>query len=294
MYYAADGSRQESESRNGESEALAADKSEILFKYVAVIERLSRSLSVSEGQKYACRREKSRHDKRCDHSDRQTDYALQKVMFSAYSKVQDDMAKVREMMRKTLRISTFVLSPLMFGMLACSENFVLTLLGEKWAGSIPYMQVFCISFFLQPLSTTAAQALNGIGRSDLTLKLGVGTKLFGIAVIFVASLLGVPYIAGAVLLTTMLSATVFMIFNKKIFGYCVKDQLLDIAGNVLNAVAMCAVCLGVGYLCRPLPTLVGLVLQILVGAVWYVLIAFLFKNENLAYLTRKAKSFLKK
>lgn len=222
-----------------------------------------------------------------------TDYALQKVMFSAYSKVQDDLGKVREMMRKTIRLSTFLLSPLMFGMLACSENFVRVVLTDKWLPCVPYMQIFCISFFLQPISTTAAQALNGIGRSDLTLKLGMSTKLFGIAVIIGAVRLGVLPIALGVLLTTLISATVFTIFNKKIFGYTVRQQLADIAGNILNAVSMCAVCFGVAFLCKALPPIVALALQVLTGGVWYIAIAALFKNNNLTYVLQKLKSFVK-
>lgn len=222
-----------------------------------------------------------------------TDYALQKVMFSAYSKVQDDMAKVRDLMRKTIRLSTFLLSPLMFGMLACSENFVRVVLTDKWLPCVPYMQIFCISFFLQPIATTASQALNGIGRSDLTLKLGVATKLFGIAVIIGAVRLGVLQIALGVLLTTLVSAIVYTIFNKKIFGYTVRQQITDIIGNVINAATMCAVCFGVAFFCKSLPPIVALALQVLAGGIWYIAIAALFKNDSLTYLLKKLKSLLK-
>lgn len=223
-----------------------------------------------------------------------TDYALQKVMFSAYSKVQDDTAKVRELMRKTICLSTFLLSPLMFGMLACSESFVRVVLTDKWLPCVPYMQIFCISFFLQPIGTTAAQALNGIGRSDLTLKLGVGTKIFGIAVVIFSVQLGVLPIALGVLLTNFLSSVIYMIFNKKVFGYTLRQQLKDIGGNVLNAVTMCTVCFGVSYLCRSMAPIFILALQILAGGIWYIAVAAIFKNDNLTYLLKKLKSLLKK
>lgn len=222
-----------------------------------------------------------------------TDYALQKVMFSAYSKVQDDLTKVRELMRKTIRISTFVLSPLMFGMLACSENFVRVVLTDKWLPCVPYMQIFCISFFLQPFTTTAAQALNGIGKSDTTLWIGIVTKLTGIALILCTVYWGVLYIALGVLLSSLLSAVVCMIANKKHFGYSFGQQLADIAGSLLNAILMSTVCFGVGYLCRSMAPIVILPLQVLAGGFWYVAIAALFKDNSLTYLLGKLKSFLK-
>lgn len=223
-----------------------------------------------------------------------TDYSLQKVMFSAYSKYQDDNARVRDLMRKTIRLSTFLLSPLMFGMLACSENFVRVVLTDKWLPCVPFMQVFCITCFLQPIGTTASQALNGIGRSDLTLKLGMSTKIFGILVIIGMVQLSVLSIAFGVLLTTLVSATVFAIANKRIFQYPLAQQILDIGGNMLSAASMAAICFGVDFLCRNISPLITLVLQVLAGVVWYIGIALLFKNNNLTYLIGKLKSMLKK
>ena len=222
-----------------------------------------------------------------------TDYALQKVMFSAYSKHQDDLATVRELMRKTIRISTFVLSPLMFGMLACSENLIRVVLTDKWLPATMYMQIFCISFFLQPIGTTAAQAFNGIGRSDLTLRIGVITKVTGILLILAAVPFGVPYIALAVLLTSLISATTFMLVNRKIFGYRLLWQLTDIGQNVLSSVTMALVCFGVSFLCKEFSPFVTLGAQVLAGAVWYIGVSVLLRNPSLFYFIRKLKPFKK-
>lgn len=222
-----------------------------------------------------------------------TDYALQKVMFSAYSKHQDDLGRVRELMRRTIRLSTFVLSPLMFGLLSCSENFIRVILTDKWLPSQIYMQIFCLSFFLQPIGTTAAQALNGIGRSDLTLRIGLITKVTGICLVLVSIPLGVTYIALAVLMTSLVSSVTYLIFNRKIFDYRISRQLKDLAENILPAITMAAVCFGIGYLCRSLSPIVALILQVAAGAVWYLCWAVIFRNENLKYLLAKLKSLKK-
>lgn len=223
-----------------------------------------------------------------------TDYALQKVMFSAYSKHQEDLEKVKSMMRKTICLSTFILSPLMFGMLACTENFIRVVLTDKWLPATIYMQIFCLSFFLQPIGTTAAQAFNGIGRSDLTLKIGVATKVTGIALVLAAVPFGVIYIALAVLMTTVVSAVVYAIANKRIFGYSIWEQLQDVGGNTLTAVAMMALCFVVGFLCRNMAPIIALVLQVLAGAVWYVVSSLITKNKNITYVIHKVKSLKKR
>lgn len=222
-----------------------------------------------------------------------TDYALQKVMFSAYSKCQDDLKKVKSMMCKTICLSTFILSPLMFGMLACTENFIRVVLTDKWLPATIYMQIFCISFFLQPIGTTAAQALNGIGRSDLTLKIGIATKVTGIALVLAAVPFGVIYIALAVLMTTVISAVVYTIMNKRVFGYSVWEQLQDVGGNTLTAVTMMALCFGIGLLCRNVAPVVALALQVLGGMIWYIGVSFVTKNKNVTYVIQKVKSMIK-
>ncbi|MBR5529132.1 MAG: lipopolysaccharide biosynthesis protein [Oscillospiraceae bacterium] len=223
-----------------------------------------------------------------------TDYALQKVMFSAYSKYQDDLEKVKNMVRKTICLSTFILSPLMFGMLACTENFIRVVLTDKWLPSTVYMQIFCLSFFLQPIGTTAAQAFNGIGKSNLTLKIGIATKVTGILLVIAAVPLGVIYIALAVLLTTVVSAVVYTIMNKRVLGYKIRQQLQDIGGNMLNALAMMVICFGVGFLCRNMAPIVALVLQVLAGAVWYIGVSIITKNKNITYVINKLQSLKKR
>lgn len=222
-----------------------------------------------------------------------TDYSLQKVMFSAYSKHQDDIGVIKSLMRKTICLSTFLLSPLMFGMLACSENFIRVILTDKWLPSTLYMQIFCISFFLQPINTTSSQALNGIGKSNLTLKIGILTRVAGILLIIASVPLGIFYIALAVLTTTVLSCLVYILVNKRIFGYRIGEQLKDIGINMLLAGSMMIVCFFVGFLCREMKPIIALSCQVLSGMVWYLGLCFLTKNQNLTYLLQKLKSLKK-
>ena len=222
-----------------------------------------------------------------------TDYAMQKVMFSAYSKNQDELPCVKAMMKKTISLSTFLLFPLMFGMFACAENITRVLLTDKWLPCVTYMQIFSLSYMLQPFGTTAAQALNGIGRSDISLKTGVAIKMAGIALIIVAVPLGMPFMAGAVLLTSVISSASYMAVNTKVFAYSLKEQLGDVAANVLTAASMAAVCLLLGHCLHGLRPILILMLQVLSGGIWYIAVSLAVKNKNLFYLIGKLKSILK-
>ena len=47
------------------------------------------------------------------------------------------------------------------------------LLGDQWVSSVPFLQIYCFVYALLPIHTTNLQALNGMGRSDLFLRLEI-------------------------------------------------------------------------------------------------------------------------
>ncbi len=213
-----------------------------------------------------------------------TDYALQRVMLSAYSKEQDDLVRIKQMMRKTISASTYVLSPLLFGMAAVAANLVDVLLTAKWNESIPYMQLFCLYYFLQPLKTTCAQALNGIGRSDITLKIGMASKILGIVSVVSTISFGTIYIAWGALITDVISAAIFVVTGKIMFRYSFREQFMDVAPNMALAAIMVLAVTGTGYLMRGCGSLLALIGQVAVGAVVYLVLSIVTKNATLAYL----------
>lgn len=99
------------------------------------------------------------------------DGAIQPVMLSAVSRVQDDVAYVKRLVRRALKTSTFFIVPSMTLFAVAAEPIVGILLGAKWLPCVPFLQMYCFVYALLPIHTTNLQALNGMGRSDLFLKL---------------------------------------------------------------------------------------------------------------------------
>ena len=93
------------------------------------------------------------------------------VLFPKMSSQQDDIELVKQTTRKSIRLSSYIMSPLMLGLAAAAEPFVRLILTEKWIDCVPLLQIFCIIFLFQPVHTANTQAIKAIGRSDITLKL---------------------------------------------------------------------------------------------------------------------------
>ena len=220
------------------------------------------------------------------------DGAIQPVMLSAVSRVQEDVAYVKRLVRRALKTSTFLIVPAMTLFGVCAEPIVRILLGDKWLPCVPFLQMYCFIYALLPIHTTNLQALNGMGRSDLFLKLELFKKAYGICfILFAAFVLKDVYLMVAMyMLTGIISTFVNAWPNKKVIGYSYGEQLRDICPAFLLSVASGALAWCVFL--AGLPSLPTIALQCVVMASAYLGLAKLFRVEEFGYLLATAKELL--
>lgn len=217
------------------------------------------------------------------------DGAIQPVMLSAVSRVQNDLPYVKRLVRRALKTSCYLIMPCMTLFAVCAEPLVRLLLGEQWLPCVYFLQVYCFTQALLPIHTSNLQALNAMGRSDLFLKLELIKKAYGLAfLLFTAFVLQDIYLmVGSYLLTGVISTFVNAYPNKRVIGYSYAEQLRDIApGAVLSLVAAALawpVCL------LALPDIAVIFLQALVMAAVYLGLSKLFHVEAYEYLVTTGK-----
>lgn len=219
---------------------------------------------------------------------------LSTVLFPVMSKVQDDMSAVLSITRRYIRVATYVIFPLMCGFLALSESFVLLLLTEKWLGAVPYIQIFCISYMFDMIQVGNLQTIKAIGRSDISLILEIIKKssYFIIILIFVLTSNSPVMLAVSAICCSVIATIINTFPNRKLIGYKYRYQIADIAPNLIISFIMGAVVLFMNKL--PLAPILLLPLQVLAGAIIYVLLSVITRNENLKYLLGTGKQFLKR
>ena len=93
--------------------------------------------------------------------------SISSVMLPALSNEQEDRQKLKHMMRRAIKISSFLMFPMMFGLVAVSDPLVKIILTDKWLPSVPLMQLLCFSYVLWPIHTVNLQAIRAMGRSDI-------------------------------------------------------------------------------------------------------------------------------
>lgn len=212
------------------------------------------------------------------------DGAIQPVMLSAVAKVQSNRDQVKRLARRALKTSTFLIVPAMATFAVCAEPLVALLLGEKWLPCVPFLQFYCFIYALLPIHTTNLQVLNGVGRSDLFLRLEILKKVVGLAIMCFCAfvlrdlyLIVIGYMINGVICTFINASP-----NKRVIGYSYLEQVRDICPAFILALAAAAVALPIGLV--GLPSIALMVVQVLVMCLVYLGLARLFRVEELSYL----------
>lgn len=214
------------------------------------------------------------------------------VLFSAMSKVQDDREKVKQVTRKSIRVSSYILMPCMMGLAVVAEPFVRVLLTDKWLAAVPYLQIMCVVYAFYPIHTANLTAISAVGRSDLFLILEIVKKVVGIVSLLISMWFGVIWIALTAILTTLISSFINAFPNKKLLGYGYLEQVKDL----LPAIGL-SVLMGVPvYLMNFIPMNVYalLCLQVLAGVAIYLAASIAFKSESFGFILGYVKRVFNK
>ena len=119
--------------------------------------------------------------------------SIDSVLFPTLAKEQEDKERVKNMTRRAIKTSTYVMAPIMMGLAFCAKPVVQIVLTEKWLPCVPFLQIFCIAYMFQPIHTSNLNAIKAMGRSDLFLKLEIAKKIVGVTVLIFTMLWRIAY-----------------------------------------------------------------------------------------------------
>ena len=218
------------------------------------------------------------------------DTAIGNVVFPAMSAA-EDKERLKAIGRRAMKTTSYIIFPIMIGLIVVSRPLILLLLTDKWSNSIIYMQILCLYWMTQPIQTTNWQIIKAIGRSDLCLKLEILKKAIGITMVVIAMYFGVFAIAVSAAIFGIISMVINILPNKNLIDYSIKEQLLDIFPALISAVIMGVGVYFISYL--SLPVIIQFAVQIIFGAIIYVGISYVFKVESFEYILSIVKKKIK-
>lgn len=218
--------------------------------------------------------------------------SISNVLFPAMSNVNDDMVRLKQLTRKSMQLSSYIIFPMMAGMIAIAEPMVRLLLTDNWLECVPFLQLCCIYWMFQPVQTANIQAIKAAGRSDVCLKLEVIKKIIGFSMLIIS----IPFGVMAIVLSNTLFAFVSMLINigpnKKLINYGYIEQFKDLFPSFTLSLSMGIVVYFAGFLHFNL--IVVLILQIVIGLFMFLATSYIFKVDCFFYILDMVKRLRKR
>ena len=218
--------------------------------------------------------------------------SINSTLFPSMSAVQNDTFAVKSMTRRAIKLSTYIMAPMLIGLAFIGTPFIRLVLTEKWLPSVPYMVIFCITYTFYPIHTANLNAIKAMGRSDLFLKLEIIKKIVGLIALAITVPISVMAMGYSLLFTSVASQIINSWPNRKLLNYGYLEQLKDILPGILLAVAMGCCIYPIQWI--GLPDIVTLCIQVPLGVVIYILGSKLFKLDSFEYLWGIIKPYIKK
>ena len=220
------------------------------------------------------------------------DTSINSVLFPAMSAKQDNVETIKNMASKAMKVSTYIIMPLMVGLAVCATPIVSLLLTDKWLPSVPYIRIFCFTFAFYPIHTVNLNTLKALGRSDLFLKLEIIKKIVGLIILSISMWYGALVIAYSLIIVSILSQIINSFPNRKLINYGYFKQIKDLLPNIVVSCIMGIIVYLIIYF--NFNSLITLLIQIPLGIVVYIFISKIFKVYGFEYIVEFLKKMINK
>ena len=217
--------------------------------------------------------------------------SIETVLLPTFSNEQEDVLRVKQMMRRSVQVSYLFVAPLLIGFILTSKNIVLILLTEKWLPAVPFIQIFCIAYLLMPIQSINMTSIKSLGYSNSTLKLEVFKKIIEAIILIVSFFINVYAVAWGIVIYNLVCVFINLSPSKKLVNYGLYEQVKDIFPTLA-----CSMIMGVTvFLCGFLPwnNIIVLILQTLIGITVFFFLCRIFNLESLEYVSNYLRGTFK-
>lgn len=164
-----------------------------------------------------------------------------RVTYPVLSTLQDDDERLAANYRKILRMSAFIIFPLMCGLAGVSRPLINILLGTKWDFSATLLVPICMAMMWYPVHAINLNLLKVKGRSDLFLRLEVIKKVLGVSMLVATAPFGLVVMCYGSIANSIIALTINTYYTGKLIHVGFVRQMRDLSFTLLLSLTMFAI-----------------------------------------------------
>lgn len=207
---------------------------------------------------------------------------LGRVSFPVLCESQDDIHKLETVYLKYLRLSTYLIFPLMTGLAAISFPVIRLLLTEKWIQSAYYMQILCFALMWNPIFSANEYLLEVKGYSNYVLRIEIIKIILFIVIFLITFSFGISAMCYGQVICSLIVVIIHCYYSKKATNIGFYKQFKNILPSLMYSMLMFVVVLLFTTIIQSIFLQVSL--GILIGVLFYILSSFLTKSKDLKVL----------
>lgn len=217
---------------------------------------------------------------------------ISRAIYPIQCESQNDAELLKSSFIKYLRMSCYIIFPIMTCIAILADPLVCILLTEKWLPASNMLSILCLAYMLNPMMVMNSQMLNVVGRPDLFLKSEIIKKICGVFILFCTIPFGLNAICIGILLYNICDTTIIIYFSREIVSAGYKTQLKEVC-PIFGISIVSGLCVYV-LLHLISDNLLKICIGISAGIAFYVFLSSALKLKEYGFLIRESKKLIYK
>ncbi len=151
-----------------------------------------------------------------------------RATYPIMSSIEDENQRLKQVLRQYLVLSAFIVFPLMIGLAAIAEPFIILILTEKWKGIVPILQILSIYYMLYPLNAIHKTLCRLREEVICFLRLEIIKKIIGIALLFISLPFGIYVLCSSLIIYAIINFALNTYYGSKLINLDIPTQILKI------------------------------------------------------------------
>lgn len=195
--------------------------------------------------------------------------AITPVIFSAYSKVQNDMDLLKRGFLKTLKLVSVFSIPISIGMYIIAPEFVEVFYTNRWAPVVAVTKALSIYAIINAFDSQASIIYRATDRIGLANKIGMIKMISAIPVLWFAAGYSILAVAIAQIFLALVIAVIQVLTITRILDIRYMELFKNLVPSITSVMVMIIGIWGINLLISPLPTFIRLIIYITAGSILY-------------------------
>lgn len=205
-----------------------------------------------------------------------------RALYPLLSRVQDDLAQLKESTLCILHASAFIVVPINVFLMIKAEDLIRIVLTEKWVEMTPLMQVMCISSMAYVVSNLHFNLFKAIGKTQILFICELIKKILGVLVLLITFRFGLMAMVWGLLAYAFVNILISSLFVYRFMDITLMEQIRQVHVVVLNGIIALVACWILGWMIDDLYLRFGLSFVVFFSV--YVALARMEKDKAIDFL----------